>query len=156
MSILEDIQKIRTDHVGNAILGFVAIVSPGVLCLYLFKPTLIYQFDVFKLLLISSALTMPLLTFNIFALAIIRRFEKGGNWRDSINILGAMLLNSLVFHSALLHAYFWEYHAFKDFVLWLFLVNAMLLLLSSFDAHRKKLLKEPSKNASTERAEGTE
>lgn len=54
--------------------GFLACVAPGFLVIFLFDPSLVRELESLKLIFLSAALTLPLVTLNAFALAGVGPF----------------------------------------------------------------------------------
>lgn len=149
MSFIEDIQKVKTDHLFTTILSFVSIISPGVLILFMYKPELIYQFDIFKILLLSLSITMPLLTLNFFALASMSYY---GEMDQPRYIKGAMLFTAIIFNYLLLIAYLRGPFTFKQFVLNIIFNEIGLLAISWFICKRKNKSSDTQKQESTKPA----
>lgn len=137
-NIIEDIKKLESYHLIVGILGFVSIVAPGVCVICLFKPSLIMELDVFKLLLLSASITTPVLTLNFFIVAVhtTQRNNTGPSslivWHKASHLLVALIILSIVCYPVLLVTYFYGL-SLKTFVISFILLDMLMLLLLSLD-----------------------
>lgn len=71
MSLVDEVRKLEPADFALAVGVFIAIVAPGFLTIYLYKPALISSLDTFKLLVFSSAITLPVVVANFAAAAYL-------------------------------------------------------------------------------------
>lgn len=108
-----------------------ALIFPGVLAIYLYKPELVIQLDVVKLVLFAGALTAPA-TIAPFLVSVIigamidrsEKFEKSahGDYTEWFLFHGVGAAGNL--YAALFIAYIFEW----AFLKWCWLVVALTLL----------------------------
>ena len=122
MSVVEDIKSITPFHYFNVILVFATIVAPGFLLLYLFKSSLLHELDVFKLLVFSTSLLIPMVAFNFFCLYFLTR--KKDQPSPKIILIGTLIITGLAIYPALLSVYF-THMGFKTFLYVLCVLNIL-------------------------------
>lgn len=107
MALIEDIKKLETWQISAALVSFLATVAPGSLILYLYEPALFRELETFKLLVLSAAVTLPVVLVNILLTAVIGSFTgrlKKAN-KSQFYFL-QMLWAFFVLYGTLLVAYF--------------------------------------------------
>ena len=130
MGIISEIKKLKASDVMMAVLAFSAVIAPGFLTLYLFKPNLIADIDIVKLIVFSVALTIPQCALSLFGLIFYRDITKKPDLKDEETttiFLWVMLWTFLVFYVSLLIAYFYGI-TFKYFLLTLAVANVLVPL----------------------------
>jgi|SRR5665213_904840 len=110
MDWLSSFLKLEYKHVWLCISGFLGTVAAGFLVIFQFKPELVEQYDVFKLLILSLGLTLPVLFFNTVPISFFYN-ELPDDYENetakNVDITrGALLLNAMVFYFALLICHF--------------------------------------------------
>lgn len=71
MSWPSDIRKLEYKHIWLCISVFLGTIAVGFLIIFHFKPELVEKYDIFKLLVLSLALTLPLLLINAVIAAFL-------------------------------------------------------------------------------------
>ena len=64
MNWISEIRRLEYKHIWLCILIFTGTIAAGFLTVFHFKPDLVAKYDIFKLLFLSLALTLPLLPIN--------------------------------------------------------------------------------------------
>jgi len=110
MSWPSEILKLEYKNIWLCISVFLGTVAPGFLTVFQFKPDLVGQYDVFKLLIFSLALTLPLLSFNSLPASFLYdRLPDDYENETAKNVditRGALLLNAIVLYFSLLVCHF--------------------------------------------------
>ena len=114
MSMIDDLKTLGANHIAVAVLAFAALVAPGFLTIYHFKPELIEKYDVLKLVLFSLSLTLPLLGLNFVIFANFPSERQKALGEEKIGWLAAHGLMATIatgsaFYWALLLSYFLSY-----------------------------------------------
>ncbi|MDP2171949.1 MAG: hypothetical protein Q8J96_16185 [Rhodocyclaceae bacterium] len=141
MSIVTELQKLRPPDIVLATFALLAVVSPGFLLIYLYKPELIGSLSTFKLLVFSTALTLPVVAFN-YSLTLIRPMVKDFpfSWTGAIlSLVKAFVAQHLALLIVYLNAYPFKTYLlvlgifqFMVFIMWLVTVR----MLNKFDRDR--------------------
>jgi len=105
MDIFEQIKKVEAYDLIKLLMGFVGVVSPGLLILFLFKRDLFISLDLMKLVLLSASLSLPIVLLNYFLLSIIPSVKKS-IYETTANLFTASLISAMVFYGALVVTYF--------------------------------------------------
>jgi O-antigen/teichoic acid export membrane protein len=141
--------KLEYKHVWLIITGFLGTLAPGFLILFHFKPELFEKYDVFKLIILSLSLTLPLLIINSLIAGIM--FYKLPDDEESTTetqknvdaTRAALSINALVIYSSLLFCYFNSSsfkHLLKLFLYWeigLFIYGIIALIAIRKDQKKK-------------------
>ena len=93
MSLISDLQKIEAKHTIIYLVLFLANLSPGFLVLYIYKPSLIAEYDIFKLILFSLSLTSPVFLLDLL---LVMGFMQALNTKREIEIGLATFLAAFV------------------------------------------------------------
>ena len=64
MNIIEEFKKLEGIEVFTISLLFLSVISSGFLIIYLYKPNLIAELNVIKLIIFSIALSLPMVLYN--------------------------------------------------------------------------------------------
>jgi hypothetical protein len=119
MSWPSDILKLEYKHIWLCISVFLGTIAAGFLIVFHFKPELVEKYDIFKLLVLSLALTLPLLLINaVIAAFLYDRLPDDYENETAKNVditKGALGLNAVVIYFSLLVCYFASLH-FKWFL----------------------------------------
>jgi hypothetical protein len=146
MGLISEIRKLEYKHIWLCISVFLGTVSPGFLIIFHFKPELIATCDIFKLLVFSLALALPLLPVNSVAIAFLYdRLPNDYENETAKNVditRGALGLNAAVLYFSLLVCYFWSLN-FKH-LFWLVVGLEIFLLFSAVFVRHS--LKPPRNN----------
>jgi hypothetical protein len=135
MISIAEILKLEYKQIWLCISGFLGTVGAGFLIVLLFKPEFIEKYDIFKLLVLSLALTLPLLPINAVTTAFL--YDplpddcKNETARNVDITKGALGLNAVVIYSSLLICYFRSLD-FKWFFGIVLGMEIVMLLLSMF------------------------
>lgn len=106
MGWITEVRKIELDTITNSVLVFLGVIAPGFLVLYLYKPELIETLDIAKLVIFSSALTLPLLVINVMVLMFVFvRPDDNFDEKQMDYIIGGTAINILVYYGAIVAAY---------------------------------------------------
>lgn len=112
MNIADELKSLEPSHVVSIVFSFSAIIAPGYLIIYLFKPQLIASLDVFKLLVFSMSLTLPMLALNYYVQQIVlAEIDPGPKNRLSL----ALMLAMVVIYPQVLMAYI-QHLSFRAFL----------------------------------------
>lgn len=76
MELIGDLKTLKDKAVVLGIFAVVFIILPGIAGIYLFKPELISSLDWVKLVLLSAALTAPLVVINSMAITVFENRKK--------------------------------------------------------------------------------
>lgn len=103
----------KAGHVLLCIGAFFAMVAPGLLAIFLFRPELYDRYDVVKLTLLSVSLTIPLVIVNFFLRWFSECFDiKQDRSGDDVEqtLFASFLLTCMAIFPALLIAYWFALH----------------------------------------------
>ncbi|MCQ4253920.1 hypothetical protein [Stutzerimonas stutzeri] len=115
MSFIQDIRNLEHHQVLLGGFVFAATLAPGFLIIFHFKPELVETYDFLKIVLLSTALTVPLLLVNHMWISLIRLFPpQGGAFVGSLVL--ACVLTMGLFLNCLITAYF-RGSTFKHFLI---------------------------------------
>lgn len=133
MSWISETRKLEYKHIWLCISFFLGTVAPGFLTIFHFKPELVDRYDIFKLLIFSLALTLPLLPINAVTTAFLYdRLPDDYENETAKNVditKGALSLNAVVSYLSLLICYFGSLN-FRHFF-WIIVVSEIVMLLGS-------------------------
>ena len=104
MSLIDDARKLEPSDFAIGIGFFVGVVAPGFLTLFLYKPALVTSLDILKLLLFSTAITLPIVIINFIFVAMLYDEDKKTPELRLLSI-GALALACSVQYLALLISY---------------------------------------------------
>jgi hypothetical protein len=135
MSIIEEFRKLDRGHIVFVVGGFISVVAPGFLTIYLFKPDLVGSLDTFKLLVFSAALTLPVVILNHFAAVQLPPSKRLDHQVSSLIL--AMAMTCAVFYLALVISYF-ALLTFKLFVATVVVLQVLLFLSMILDQRYSK------------------
>ncbi len=68
MMNLSQLLKLSPGHWGTLVVAYLGCICSGVLILFRYRPEIVHDYDVLKLILLGSAIIMPLLVWNIVIL----------------------------------------------------------------------------------------
>ena len=102
MSLIDEARKLHSSDIALGIGVIVAIVAPGFLTIFLYRPGLIASLDTFKLLLFSASLTLPIVAMNF---ACANHFEEGSGESSTTIAILAMAMSCMVLYLALVTSY---------------------------------------------------
>ena len=130
MEIVEQVKKIEVSDLIKTILGLVGVVTPGLLTIFIFKRDQFISLDLWKLVLLSISLSLPVVCLNFI---LIFSLPTEGRPLDikaniSANLIVATSSTALVFYLPLVAAYILELH-FRTFV-WVVLALEAVISLS--------------------------
>lgn len=127
MDIFDQIKKLEAYDLVKLIMGFIGVVSPGLLTFFLFKRDLFISLDLMKLVLLSASLSLPIVLLNYFLLSIIPSVKRS-TYETTANMLTASLMSALIFYGALVVAYFGGLNL--QVLMWLLVIFQALTFLS--------------------------
>jgi hypothetical protein len=141
MDVIDQVKKLEAFHFVASIVGFVGIISPGLLILFLFKRDLFISLDLIKLILLSVSLSLPIILFNLFLWGALPDDSKESKNTIAIDLVVALVTSSTVFYLPLAVTFLWGlgFHAY----LWILVVLEVILaiiavLISIVDSSKKK------------------
>jgi hypothetical protein len=136
MDWLSSFLKLEHKHYKPIMFGisvFLGTVAAGFLIIFQFKPELVEKYDIFKLLVFSCALTLPLISINAVITAFLyARLPDDYENETAKNVditRGAFQLNAGVIYLSLLICHFWPLN-FRYFF-WMIVVLEMLMVFGS-------------------------
>ena len=101
---LSEIRKIKADEYA-LIYGFVfSIAIPGLLAVYLHREDLFITLEIYKLLLLSAAFTIPIILLNSIVLFVS---ELDNDSNDNL-LIDSMAISCLIFYPALLISFIFD------------------------------------------------
>lgn len=116
MSYVQDLLSLNQRHLNLAISFFGGTVAPGFLILYHFKPDLVNEWDFFKIVLFSVALTMPSVLLHYVQISSYGLKTKEGE-KDYVGAAILACFTSLFsLHIALVGAYILDW-SFREFLM---------------------------------------
>jgi hypothetical protein len=104
MSVVDEFRKLTRSDILLSVGLFVSVIAPGFLTIFLYKPELVASLETFKLVVFSGALGLPVVVVNHLVVSQTQRFKN-----NSAAVGFAMFLTYIVFYSALLVSYFWNF-----------------------------------------------
>lgn len=132
MNIVEQVKQIEVSDLLKTIMGLVGVVTPGLLTIFIFKRDLFISLDLWKLILLSISLSLPVVCLNFILMyslpTVGRPLDIKANL--SANLIVATSSSALVFYLPLVTAYILELH-FRTFV-WVVLALEAVISLSMF------------------------
>jgi uncharacterized protein YacL len=129
MSVVDEVSKLHFRHVLVALAFILAFLGPGLLTIYLFKPSLVIGLDFVKLVLFSASLDVPVFTVNALLMPLMEsalRKELEDKYEQSAVLL--VLWTSFAFYAALLVSYLLR-SPFRHFLLYLLVLDFIGLLI---------------------------
>ena len=143
---IQQLTKIPAKHWMLAFSFYMGFACSGVLVLMRFRPDLVHDFDILKLILVGSALIMPAFTWNCIALLpLMVATNLTPNPNEDANILGPMLTLSAMasfatVNTSLVLSYIFML-SFRGFF-WLAAVAQIVFTIWAF-TKRKQFIKSP-------------
>lgn len=123
MNIISEFEKLKGKHFLMGLIGFLGTIGPGFLIIFHYRPELVERYDIGKLLVFASALTLPFLFANVMAyILLVSKIETKVSHADGL-IYGA-LFSTFYLNLSLAFAYFSEW-GFRHFVGFAILVTAI-------------------------------
>jgi disulfide bond formation protein DsbB len=107
MSLIDEWRKLDPSDFALALGVLLAVIAPGFLTLYLYRPSLVESLDTFKLILFSISLTLPFVVLNFFAFELSADSNPDRASPGSI-LTTAMAGTSLVLYVALLISFLFQ------------------------------------------------
>lgn len=135
MSIVDDFKKLEPSDFAITFGLFVSVIAPGFLTIFLFKPELVASLDTFKLLVFSSALTLPIVALNYIAIGVNQ--DASNSDRHIEAFLFSMLITCSIMYVALLISYF-GMTSFKVHLGMIAIVQLVVLVISYFVGKKAK------------------
>lgn len=135
MSFLSEIERIKEETFGVAIIATILLIVPGLTFIFYFSRELFIALDIIKLVLLSISLIAPFLFVNFIIFATISESNKSGLRGSKENVFMALTV-SLIFSAAILYitllmAYFFEF-SFRTSLGWASGLQLILVLLFVF------------------------
>jgi hypothetical protein len=141
MDIIDQAKKLEAQHFVMSILGFVGVISPGFLILFIFKRDLFISLDVLKLILLSVSLSLPIVWCNFSLWAALSGDSEGAKSGTAGTLVMALLISSVVVYLPLVVTFLWGLglHTY----VWILVVLEIILavtaiLISIVDSLKKK------------------
>lgn len=124
-STLSQIRNLSASEVVLAVSLFLATVATGALVIFSFDKGTFIELDTFKLLVLSTSVTLPVLAVNVLLTEIAVQNLKS---TFSDNLIMAGILSSLVFYPPLLIRRFSTDLTFNGFLGWLLLFEVIAVI----------------------------
>ncbi|MBN1671174.1 MAG: hypothetical protein JXR37_09090 [Kiritimatiellae bacterium] len=146
MGWLEEIKKMDRLDVLVVVLSFFAIVGPGLLLLYHFKPELVKESSALKLVFLSISFTLPICLINMFVPP-----QRLFCYPDAPGVRPVILCAStgIIYYLALLVAYLFGLR-FKVFLGILAGLETLFLVISFWTAKGMELEEKSPRRSTTE------
>ena len=124
-----ELKDIKLPHVFHFTIGFISLVSPGFLTLFLFKPELIQSLDILKILTFSVSITLPIVCWNsFFASQMCMARKKDDQYIRKAMAITSPFMTALVIYCLLYLAYLTSW-PFKTFTISVVVVELLLTIL---------------------------
>ncbi|MBM4149125.1 MAG: hypothetical protein FJ224_08775, partial [Lentisphaerae bacterium] len=132
MTLLEQIKDLKSEDIFIASVFFLSSVAPGSLIIYHFKPQLFLDCNVFKLLILAVALTLPFSLVNYFFVQLSPWYRKNVVPADSESafFLGMTVTMGVVYGSFL--ATYLSHGSFRDWMSGVFRFEATVMSVVAF------------------------
>ena len=126
MDIIEQVKKIEASDLMNALVGFVGIIAPGILTMFMFKRDLFITLDLMKLILLSASISIPIVFLNIG----LGKFLEDGDNKYTLHetLFLSLIISAIVVYPSFLISYLAGF-SFRGFVFTLIACEAAILLL---------------------------
>lgn len=111
MASPHDLKELDAWDITGILGAFLAAVAPGMLIILIYAPHLVYELETIKVLVLSTAFTLPLIALNAFIVACIGPFTRSiGSGPGTRKHLFFWLATwaFLTYYSALAIAYFYD------------------------------------------------
>lgn len=106
MSILSEIEKIKDETFGVAIIDGILLIIPGLTFIFYFSKELFLALDIVKLILLSISLMTPFLLLNIVILAIfLESNSRGAKENVFMSLTLSLIISAVLLYIVLLSAY---------------------------------------------------
>jgi hypothetical protein len=110
--MLAELKSLKAVYFLWVVLTFLAVIGPGFLILFQFKPQIVASYDIVKLLVFASALTMPLLFINALIIVFVNPRAEAPEVETTFagTLAGtAVSLYLATLGCYLLHLRFWQF-----------------------------------------------
>jgi hypothetical protein len=125
--LIEAMRQIKPHEIMRSILVFLSTVAPGVLVIFYYKPELIHELDVLKLIVLSAAITLPLIVVNSMIITFL--YQGEGTLPAKLGaILFDAMLTSFFFLYFILFISWFQSLSFKIFVMLAVILELALLI----------------------------
>ena len=118
---------------------FASTISPGILLVYFFNNSLIFSLDIFKLILLSFSITIPVLVLNLFlSLSFITNkdtIELNDEDRFSLNFIAGSLITLIELDLGILITYL-LHNPIRYFVINFIVIQLGLVFLAAVRVRR--------------------
>lgn len=137
---LKDIKIVESEGFILTLFDFLFLILPGIAIIYIFSNELFVSADWIKIILISGAVTAPLVLINTFVLIVFNHSGKseGGNSLFIYFSLSVILSGLILYTTIALHYLFGK--SFRSGVYFTLVIEAILILLASI--RLRKIRKE--------------
>jgi len=137
VSFISEIKDLTAKHVIWYLIGFLATIAPGFLIIFYFRPQVIEKYDALKLVLLSSALTLPLLVVNASLVFTFIPESEDHDMNRGVGYFATLGGNAIILYVALALSYFGSL-SFKYFLGIVFILELLLLLIGLIERRREK------------------
>jgi len=143
-NFIEELRKVKPLEIALYLLLFLATIAPGFLIIYNFKPSLVTEYDILKLIVFAFSLTLPALCINVIfvggtSTAIQENRKSLKNWTLKHDVTLGSLITFLFYYLAILVSYILHLK-FIIFIIIIFFLEA--LFISGCAIYVRKIEKE--------------
>ena len=126
--MLNEIKTLTQKQILGILFGFVGVVSPGLLIMFLYKPELVSSLETIKLIIFSISLSLPVVIINMIPSSYV------SNEKDTFSddILIALFLSAVALYPSILISYIYNF-SFTKFLFALLIMQAALIVLVIID-----------------------
>lgn len=125
--MLQDIYSLPAHKIYWSLLFFICSLAPGCLLIYLYIPAVFASIESVKLIIFSSALSLPVIVFNVFYFMVLHDFFKNKKHLDlGMVFFIAGFFSFLIFYISIFFSYLFNLN-FKSFLAVLFFVDCFYL-----------------------------
>ena len=95
--MFKELTELGAKHYAVAISTILALIGPGLLCIYHYRPDIIYSIDAIKLVLLSAGLALPVccVNFCVAGITSTKQRDPAIVWLSSASIAAANLYFAL-------------------------------------------------------------
>lgn len=109
MSILAEIDKLKGRHFLFGLIAFLGTIGPGFLIIYRYHPELVEKYDIGKLVLFASALTLPFSFAYLLTYIAVETSNKETSVEPNDGMLFGVFASTFVLNLAVAASYFFEW-----------------------------------------------
>lgn len=137
--LVSQLKNLKSKEIAFAFGFFLAVLAPGFLTLYQFKPELVSNYSTVKLIIFSVAITLPVFSFNLLITGI---YSTENLYSDqTLSWISSSFITTFSFYPSIIFSYIFNLK-FVHFLIPLLVINFLLLTLTVKKI--EQLLKEAS------------